>query len=98
MRSSPANASVICVPMEAIDTSGAATSPMKRMYMTSSPSVISPARMARPPSQIISTPMMPTITVLPAVVADTPVIDLAMLRNSRCAPLVKTISSRFSAV
>ena len=53
---------------------------------------------ARPPSQIISTPMMPTMTVLPAVVADTPVIDLAMFRNRRCAPLVKTISSRFSAV
>ena len=32
--------------------------------------------MARPPSQIISTPMMPMITVLPAVVAETPVIDL----------------------
>ncbi len=98
MRSRPANASVICVPIDAIDTSGAATRPMKKMYMTSSPSVISPAMMARPPSQIISTPMMPTMTVLPAVVADTPVIDLAMLRNSRCAPLVKTISSRFSAV
>ena len=35
-----------------------------------------------PPSQIISTPTMPTMTVLPAVVADTPVIDLAMFRNS----------------
>ena len=32
------------------------------------------------------------------VVADTPVIDCAMLRNRRWAPLVKTISSRFSAV
>ncbi len=31
MRSSPANASEICVPMEAIETSGAATSPMKKM-------------------------------------------------------------------
>ena len=67
MRSRPANASVICVPIEAIETSGAATSPMKKMYMTRSPSVISPARIARPPSQIISTPMMPMITVLPAV-------------------------------
>jgi len=43
-------------------------------------------------------PMIPTITVLPAVVAETPVIDCATLRNKRCAPLVKTISSRFSAV
>ena len=54
--------------------------------------------MSLPPSQIITTPTTPTITVLPAVVAETPVIDWAMLRNSRCAPLVKTISSRFSAV
>ena len=98
MRSRPANASVICVPIDAIDTSGAATRPMKKMYITRSPSVISPAMIARPPSQIISTPMMPTITVLPAVLAETPVIDFAMLRNRRCAPLVKTISSRFSAV
>ena len=67
MRSSPANASVICVPIDAIETSGAATRPMKKMYMTRSPSVISPAMIARPPSQIISTPMMPTMTVLPAV-------------------------------
>ncbi len=98
MRSRPANASVICVPIEAMETSGAATRPIRTMYMIRSPSVISPARMARPPSQIISTPTMPTMTVPPAVVADTPVIDLATLRNSRCAPLVKTISSRFSAV
>ena len=98
MRSRPANASVICVPMEAMETSGAATRPMKKMYIIRSPSVICPAMMARPPSQIIRMPMMPTITVLPAVVADTPVIDCATLRNRRCAPFVKTISSRFSAV
>ena len=30
--------------------------------------------------------------------AETPVIDCATLRNSRCAPFVKTSSSRFSAV
>ena len=98
MRSRPANASVICVPMEAIEISGAASRPMKKMYMTKSPSVIRPARMSLPPSQIITTPTTPMMTVLPAVVADTPVIDCAMLRNSRCAPCVKTISSRFSAV
>ena len=78
--------------------SGAATSPMKSVYVTSSPAVISLLTTDRPPSQIISTLMMPTMTVLPAVLAETPVIDLAMFRNSRCAPLVKTISSRFSAV
>ena len=42
MRSSPANASVICVPMLAIETSGAATSPMKKTYMMKSPSVMRP--------------------------------------------------------
>ena len=31
MRSRPANASVICVPIEAMPTSGAATMPMKKM-------------------------------------------------------------------
>ena len=44
MRSSPANASVICVPIDAIETSGAATSPMKKMYITKSPSVIAPGQ------------------------------------------------------
>ena len=56
MRSSPANASVIWVPIEAIDTSGAATRPMKKMYITKSPSVMRPARMSLPPSHTISTP------------------------------------------
>ncbi len=40
MRSRPAKASVICVPMAAISTSGAATSAVKKMYMKKSPSVI----------------------------------------------------------
>ena len=77
MRSSPANASVICVPIDAIWTSGAATSPMKKMYMTKSPSVIVPARIARPPTTIITTPIAPMTTVAerPST-ADTPVIDL----------------------
>ena len=98
MRSRPANASLTCVPIEAICTSGAATRPVKNRYMTKSPSVIDPARIERPPTMIISTPMAPTITVENAVMADTPVIDRATLRNSLCAPRVKTISSRFSAM
>ena len=52
-----------------------------------SPSVICPARMARPPTTIMMTPMTPTTTVENAVIADTPVIDCAMLRNSRLTPL-----------
>ena len=57
-----------------------------------------PSRIERPPMTIISTPMMPTTTVENAVIAETDVIDCAMLRNSRCTPRVKTSSSRFSAV
>ena len=47
---------------------------------------------------IMMTPMMPMIAVEKAVIADTPVIDCATLRNSLCTPFVKTSSSRFSAV
>ena len=63
-----------------------------------SPIVISPDRMARPPTMIIIMPMTPTTTVEKAVRADTPVIDFATLRNRRWTPLVNTSSSRFSAV
>ncbi len=98
MRSRPAKASVICVPIEAIEISGAATSPVKKMYITKPPSVMVPATMARPPMVIMITPVTPMISVPNAVVAETPVIDCATLRNSRCTPLLKTISSRFSAV
>jgi len=98
IRSSPANASLTCVPIDAICTSGAATRPVKNRYITKSPSVIEPARIDRPPTTIISTPIAPMMTVENAVMADTPVIDLATLRNRRWAPCVKTISSRFSAM
>ena len=46
--------------------------PVKKRYMTKSPSVIAPARIARPPTTIITTPMTPTMTVEPAVTAETP--------------------------
>ena len=42
MRSSPANASVIWVPIDAIWISGAAKRPVKKMYITRSPNVIVP--------------------------------------------------------
>ena len=83
IRSSPANASLTCVPIDAIDTTGAATRPVKKMYMTKSPSVIWPSRIARPPTTIINTPMTPTMTVEAAETAETPSIELAMLRNRR---------------
>ena len=44
MRSSPANASLICVPMFASWTTGIAISAVNDRYMTKSPIVISPAR------------------------------------------------------
>ena len=89
---------MICVPIEAIEIIGAATRPVKKMYMNRSPSVIVPATIARPPMVIMITPVTPMITVPMAVVAETPVIDWATLRNRRWTPLLKTISSRFSAV
>ena len=89
---------MICVPIEAICTTGAAIRPVKKRYMTKSPRVIVRARMARPPTRIITTPMMPTMTVDSAVVAETPVIDLATLRSSLWTPFANTICSRFSAV
>ena len=97
MRSSPANASVICVPMDAIPISGAATSPTKKMYMTNSPSVIVPPRIARPPTTIMSTPIAPTITVAPAPTAEVPVIVRAIFLNSFSTASVKIRSSRSSA-
>ena len=65
--------------------------------MTKSPSVIVPARIERPPMTIIITPITPEITAVPAPTADVPVIVLATLRNSLCAPRAKTSRSRGSA-
>jgi hypothetical protein len=45
---------------------------------------------------MMSTPTSPTTTVPADVVSDTPVIELAMLRNSRCTPLANTTCSRRS--
>ncbi len=78
--------------------SGDATSPVKKMYMTKSPSVMPPDRMARPPTTIMMTPIAPTMTMENAEMAATPVTDWAMFRNNRCAPLANTKSSRRSAV
>ena len=97
MRSSPANASVICVPIEAISTSGRAIMPVNDTYMTSLPTVIVPARTARPPTSIMITPITPISTPESAVVPETAVIERATLRNSRCAPRANTSCSRRSA-
>src|SRR5256885_1747503 len=97
IRSRPANASVICVPMDAMLMSGSATRPMKTPYMKKSPSVIVPARMACPPSRIMRMPIAPTMTVANAPTAEMPVIVVAMLRNSVCAPRVNTRRSPRSA-
>ena len=98
IRSSPAKASVIWVPMLAICTNGPAIIAVRKRYITKSPSVMSPPRIAPPPITIITTAIEPTITDEKEVSADTPVIDLATLRRSRCAPRAKTRSSFRSEV
>ena len=87
MRSSPANASVICVPIDASWITGIVISAVNERYFTKSPIVIVPSRIAAPPISIIAMPMAPITSDENAVTADTPVSDFATLRNSRCAPL-----------
>ena len=76
MRSRPANASVICVPMLASCTTGTVISAVKVRYITKSPMVICPARIELPPTSIIEMPMAPSTTVEKAETLDTPVSDL----------------------
>src|SRR5947208_1389389 len=97
IRSSPANASVICVPIEAMLMSGRATRPMKTPYMKKSPSVIWFDRIACPPSRIIRMPIAPMMMVAKAPTAEIPVMVVAMLRNSVLAPRVNTSRSLRSA-
>ena len=99
MRSRPANASVICVPIDASWMTGIAISAVNDRYMTKSPIVIAPARIDDAADQHhrdadgADAPATRTRST-----AETPVIDCATLRNSRCAPFANTSSSRFSAV
>ena len=78
--------------------SGIAIIPVKMTYINRSPTVIFPLTTEGPPTTMITTPTAPTISDANAFVAETPVIDLAMLRKSLCAPRAKVSSSRFSAV
>ena len=73
-------------------------SAVNERYMNRSPTVIVPLRIDVPPMTIMAMPVVPMTTDDSAVTADTPVSDFATLRNSRCAPLANTSSSRFSAV
>ena len=78
MRSNPANASVICVPILATCTSGAVTRTMKNTKVMRLPTVIRPSMTSRPPTYIAIRPITPT-TASPSVpVSDVPVIVLAM--------------------
>ena len=61
------------------------------------PTVIRPARTSLAPTAIMVTPITPSSTVETAPMAENPVMVRATLRNSRCAPLVKTRASRRSA-
>ncbi len=63
-----------------------------------SPRVISPARIARPPTTSMTMETPPKRIVVKAETPLTAVIVEATLRSRRCTPLVKVSSSRFSAV
>jgi hypothetical protein len=96
MRSSPANASLICVLIEAICITGAASRPTKKMKENRSPRVMVPLRIARPPTRISTRPTSPTTTVANDPTAETPVMVLATFLNIRCTPPVNTRCSRCS--
>ncbi len=98
MRSSPANASLSCVPIDASWMTGIVNIAVNERYLKRSPIVIDPLRIELPPISIIATPVAPMTMDENAVTADTPVNDCATLRNSRWAPFANTSSSRFSAV
>ena len=66
--------------------------------MNRSPMLICPLTTERPPTTMITTPTAPITRDEKAVVAETPVIDWAMLRKSLCAPRAKVRASRFSAM
>ena len=53
---------------------------------------------AWPPTMNVMTPTTPITTAETPLIADTPVIDFATFRRSRCTPSANTRSSRFSAV
>lgn len=98
IRSNPAKASAIWVPMLAICTSGPTIMPVRMRYITKSPTVMSPPMSAPPPTTTITMLISPMITDEKDVTADTPVTALATLRRSRCAPFAKTRSSFRSEV
>ena len=89
---------MICVPIEAIDTTGATTTPVNSRYRSKSPTVHWSAMIARPPITMINAPIPPITRVAADVVADTPVTVLATLRSRRWAPLANTSCSRFSTL
>ena len=66
---------------------GATTTPVNSRYRSRSPTLQSPAMIARPPMTIISAPMTPTAREAADVVADTPVTVVATFRSSLCHAL-----------
>jgi hypothetical protein len=56
--------------------------PVNITYIKRSPTVICPLATEWPPTKIITNPIAPITSDEKAEVAETPVIDLAMLRNS----------------
>jgi hypothetical protein len=72
--------------------------PVKNRYMTKSPIVMVLLRMAWPPTRIITTPMMPTMTVRHRGRHRDAGHRAVTLRSSLWTPCANTICSRFSAV
>ncbi len=97
MRSSPAKASVIWLPMLTICTTGPINMPRYMVNEKKPPTVMRPASTSLAPTPMMVTPMPPSSRVEAPVMAERPVMVLATLRYSRCAPLVKTRASRRSA-
>ncbi len=86
IRSRPAKASVICVPILLIWINGATNRPVKTMNMKISPTVMVPARTARVPAMAMARPINPKRSDARLLTVDTPTMERTMLRSKRCAP------------
>ena len=97
VRSKPASASEICVPIFTTCTTGATMNASIDVYIMKSPTCILWAAICRDPIYMITAPTKPIRTVDANVISEI-VLKLAnTLSSSRCAPLVNTPASRRSA-
>ena len=97
IRSRPANASVIWLPIETTWMMGPTSSPRYSVKEKNEPSVIRCAMTSCEPTHMIATPTAPRRSVENAETAAKPVIVFATLRKRRWTPCEKTSASRRSA-